>query len=389
MSDFQILLLPKDNYIEWLTAAKDYALKFGVNMTSDPDSAGRYLMPQQVVTLANAPNGYPDQGDILAWFARHYPNVKVDSVPAKTPAELQAAFAVRIKANSRYAPLGPDFRRVWPANKCLVGLHGRADGRMQEADFQAVAQSRVEAVKLNSSAAPEDVDRLRAINPNMFIMVRLFADFKNRMVRPEDFASWVMHDMGRFYERGIRYFEIHNEVNLKIEGWTFSWQNGREFAQWWLTVRNALKGVYPEARFGWPGLSPDGFPMPERTNDLRFLDDGVDAVRAADFICLHCYWRDEAELRSPNGGMGHLEYRRRYPDKLLFITEFSNPIPNVDMLAKGRQYVQYYQALRDVPGLGAAFSFVVSASANFPYEAWRSEGGQINEIASAVAQRPF
>lgn len=388
MSDYQILLLPKQNYWDWVGAARDYVLKFGANLTSDPDSAGRFMLPQQVITVAQAPSGYPDQGDIQAWLTAHYPSARLDLVPARTPAELAAALAKRVQAGQRYLAAGADFSRIWPAGRCLAGLHGRADGRLQDADFTAVAQARMEAVKLLSSAAPEDVDRLRALNAQMFLLVRLYADFTNRVVRAEDFATWVSYDMGQFYQRGVRYFEIHNEVNLRAEGWGLSWQNGQEFGAWWLTVRNRLKALYPEAKFGFPGLSPDGFPMPERTNDMQFLDQAQEALRAADWIGLHCYWQTEAEMRAPAGGLGYLEYRRRFPDKLLCITEFSNPAPNVDLAAKGDQYVKYYQLLRGVPGLGAAFAFVASASANFPYEAWRGEDGRLSPIVDVVGRRP-
>jgi hypothetical protein len=388
MSDYQIVLLPKTDYYAWLNAAKDYAIKFGVNLTSDPDSAGRYMTPQQVITIAGQPEGYPGQGDIVAWFSKNYPSIKIDLVPAKTPAEFQAALAIRIKANNRYAPVvTSDFKRLWPAGVCLVGLHGRADGGMQDADIQVVSSARVEAVKLMLQSGPEHVSRLKAINPNVFLMVRLFARLNERPATPDEFVSWNTYDMDKLYRSGVRYFEIHNEPNLKAEGWTVSWQNGREFGAWWLAVRHKLKALFPEAKFGWPGLSPDGFPMPERINDLRFLEEGLEAVRAADWIGLHCYWRDENEMRSPNGGMGYLEYRKRFPDKLLFITEFSNPTPNTDLVAKGTQYVKYYQMLRNTPGIGAAFAFIVSASANFPHEAWRGEDHRLSEIVDIVGRR--
>ncbi len=387
MPDYLILLLPQANYWDWVAAARDYVLKFGANLTSDPDSGGRYMTPHQVVIIAGAPNGYPAQGDIQQWYRRNYPSIRIDYLSAQSPAAFRSQLRKRIDANDPLAPLAPDFRRVWPAGVCLAGLHGRADGRMQAADFDVVAQARMEAVKLMSTAAPEDVDRLKAIRPDVFVMVRLFANFENRVVAAEDFAQWVTHDMGRFYQRGVRYYEIHNEPNLKVEGWMRSWQNGREFGAWWLTVRNRLKSLYPEAKFGWPGLSPDGFPMPERTNDMQFLRDAAEAVRAADWLGLHCYWRDEAEMNADAGGMGFREYRRQFPDKLLFVTEFSNPTHNVDSAAKGAQYVRYFRATRNEPGLGAVFAFVVSASANFPHEAWRFEDGQISGIVAPVAAR--
>ncbi|MGQ0600080.1 MAG: hypothetical protein ACT4QE_00115 [Anaerolineales bacterium] len=388
---YSIILLPKENYWAWVAGAKDYDIKFAVTLTAEPDTAGRHFAPQQIVTIVDAANGYPEYGNINTWFAQNYPQIKVDRVAAQSPDELQRLFAKRIEANDRYLPLQPvfDFGSLWPSGKCLIGLHGRADGRMGAADFAAIAQARVEAVKLTSTAAPEDVDSLRAINSKMFIMVRLFDDLRDRMVSAEDFASHVVEDMRRFYERGIRYFEVHNEVNLKEEGWGLSWQNGREFAQWFLDVQRNLKFSFPEAKFGWPGLSPDGFPVPNRTNDLRFLDEAETALRAADFICAHCYWRDEAEMVSPLGGMSWREYRRRYPEKLLFVSEFSNPLAGTALQDKGAQYVRYYQTLRTEPGLGAAFSFVASASVGFSHETWRAEDGRLSAIVSAVGARAW
>lgn len=547
MSEYQILLLPRDNYWDWVAAAKPYVLQFGANLTPDPDSAARYMMPQQVITIAGCSTGYPAEGDIRAWFRKNYPSLRIDCVPAETPEEFMAALQARIDANDRYLLAGADFKLLWPTDYavvtqafgaspeiyrrwnlpghegidiraprgtkvyacadgkvarvdtydgdpakqpygnsvrlqhrdgyltvyahlqtvlvklgavvtagqpialadstgnssadhlhltlkkagataagltnyphdiidptpflewpseaapgpqpppaltypwppgvCLVGVNGRADGRLQPADDEAVKQARLEAVKLNSTAAPEDVDRLRAINPDMFIMVRLYASLRGRNYAAAQFAQDLAFDTLQFYTRGVRYFEIHNEPNLVDEGWTTSWQNGREFGRWWLEVRDQLKVQCPEAKFGYPGLSPDGFPMPLRTNDMRFLSESDAAAQAADWIGLHCYWTDEPEMNSPGGGLGYLEYRRLFPDKLLFITEFSNPAQGVEARLKGQQYVRYYNNLRNAPGLGAAFSFVLSASSNFPWEAWRAEDGKLSEIVSVVGRR--
>jgi murein DD-endopeptidase MepM/ murein hydrolase activator NlpD len=73
---------------------------------------------------------------------------------------------------------------VWPYGQCLIGLHGRVGGPMQEPDWAVVKAARVEALKLISLASPDDVDRAHQINPKMLVMVRLFADFRNRVVPP-------------------------------------------------------------------------------------------------------------------------------------------------------------------------------------------------------------
>ena len=43
---------------------------------------------------------------------------------------------------------------------------------------------------------------------------------------PAEFAQWSIESMPAFYERGVRHFEIHNEPNLRLEGWQQSWQDG-------------------------------------------------------------------------------------------------------------------------------------------------------------------
>jgi murein DD-endopeptidase MepM/ murein hydrolase activator NlpD len=278
---------------------------------------------------------------------------------------------------------------VWPYDHCLVGLHGRADGPMQDADWEPVRTARVEALKLTSSASSADVERARRVNPDMFVMVRLFADFQHRVVTPSEFARWVGPDMQRFYERGVRYFEVHNEPNLTPEGYGTSWRDGHEFGQWFLSVVGGLKPKFPEARFGWPGISPGPTVSGMRFDHLAFLESADRLVAQADWIGCHCHWHDEDAMLSLDGGLGYQFYRDTWPDKLLLITEFSNPAPDVDWFTKANQYVKYYRHLRDRPGVGAAFAFVVSASANYPYETWRDESGQSTPVAGVIGSRSF
>ena len=275
----------------------------------------------------------------------------------------------------------------WPPGYCLVGLHGRANGPEQAADFPLTGQARLEAVKLLSSAAGSDVDTLRAINPKLFFVVRMFASFDGRRVSSADFASWMAGDLAPFYSRGIRYFEVHNEPNLVPEGWTQSWDDGQAFGAWFSDVVNRLRPVFPQAHFGFPGLSPGDAVPGLRMAALDFLTGADAACRAADWVGIHCYWMSEEEMNAPAGGLGFAEYRSRFPDKLLFITEFSNPDPNTDKQAKGQQYQRYYKMLRALPGIGAAFSFVSSASTGFSAETWRDESGMASAIPGIVGAR--
>lgn len=544
MPDYQILLLPTANYWAWVEAAKAYAARFNVHLTTDPDAAARYMTPLQTITIAGVPGGYPAQGDIQTWFRQNYPRLRVDLITCATPADLSTALQARLAANNRFLTLGDGFRlrwptdfarinqgfgenpelyrrwglpghegvdifapldskvyacadgtvsrvdvysgnsstmpygnsvrvrhaggyetvyahfheaRVavgdtvtagqvigladstgnssgshlhltlkkagataagqttfprdiidptpfliwpgtdegataavsypWPPGMCLVGVHGRADGPLQEADFGPINTARIEAVKLLTSAQAQNVDRLKTDNPRVFLLVRLFASFDGRVVRSDEFAQWMIGDMAPFYDRGIRHFEVHNEPNLRPEGWTQSWADGQQFAAWFIDVRNRLKQHYPDALLGFPGLSPGGDAPNLRQNALDFLTAADEGARAADWIGLHCYWVSEPEFNSAAGGLGYVEYRRRFPDKLLFITEFSSPTPTTDKATKGQQYVRYYQHLRSIPGLGAAFCFVLSSSSGFDTEAWRAENGPVSEIPALVGAR--
>lgn len=277
----------------------------------------------------------------------------------------------------------------WPAGKCLVGVHCRADGPMFDQDFIAVEVSRVEAVKLLTTSRPENIDRLRQINGRMFIVVRMHADFSNRVVRSDEFARWMEGDMAAFYDKGVRYFEVHNEPNLAPEGWGASWHDGRDFDAWFLDVVGRLRARFPEARFGYPGLSPGGDVPGLRMNSNAFMSGSDNAIRRADWVGVHCYWVNERSMNMTGAGRSWEEVRRRHPDKLLFVTEFANPNDGQDSRTKGGQYVRFYQGLRNQPGLGAAFAFVLSASFGFSNEAWRLEDGTLTDIPKEVGRRAF
>jgi hypothetical protein len=58
------------------------------------------------------------------------------------------------------------------------------------------------------------------------------------------------------------------------------------------------------------------------------------------------------------------KYRRMFPDKLLFVTEFSNPDPmqRTPIIDKGRQARRFYELCSQIPGVGAAYYFIISGS---------------------------
>lgn len=285
----------------------------------------------------------------------------------------------------------------WAPSKFLAGVHARADGGDPRlADYKAVGNARVNALKLLTTCTPAHINMWNAefdgIGRDQFTMARMFASFDDdRVVSAEDFVHWLLPDMQRLYDVGVRYFEIHNEPNLRKEGFGASWKDGHQFASWFLVVQNEFKNLFHDAKFGFPGCSPGSDVMYDdgrlaRRSQWQFLEEAIAAVRAADWVGVHCYWLSRAEMLSEEHGMGWKRFARRWPEKLLLITEFGNALPYIAKSEKGQQYRNYYQELARQQSVGAAFSFVVSGS-GWPGWCWVDESGEINEIAGIVGSR--
>ncbi len=95
--------------------------------------------------------------------------------------------------------------------------------------------------------------------------------------------------------------QIHNEPNLRHEGWLSAWANGHEFAAWFISVLNAYRQAFPTAKLGYPALSP-GIDVPGvRLAESTFMAQSAEAVRAADWLAVHAYWQqpDGSDLITP------------------------------------------------------------------------------------------
>jgi hypothetical protein len=239
------------------------------------------------------------------------------------------------------------------------------------------------------------VDALREAIPGVFIMARLYEDFRGgRRITADQFAQKFMprspgqqpSDLQRLYDKGVRYFEVHNEPNLVEEGFGASWASGEDFAAWFVDVVRLLKLWYPEAKWGLPGLSPGPAAPGTRPQDMwAFMDECRPAIALADWLGVHHYFKDMDEMRA---GIENIvrAYRRRWPNRLVMVTEFSNPNPTLPKEVKGQQYGAYYDLLEQIQGLAAAFSYVVSGSdPDIRSEYWVTESGAATPIVYAVA----
>ncbi|MCS6872263.1 MAG: SH3 domain-containing protein [Anaerolineae bacterium] len=95
--------------------------------------------------------------------------------------------------------------------------------------------------------------------------------------------------------------QIHNEPNLRHEGWQSAWTDGHGFTAWFMSVLNAYRQAFPTAKLGYPALSP-GIDVPHlRLAEATFMAQSLEAVRAADWFAVHAYWQqpDGSDLITP------------------------------------------------------------------------------------------
>ncbi len=136
MQSEQILLLPRNNYWEWVSACQDFVLKFDLNLTPDPEVAGRHFYPDQTITLINPEFGFPHLGSVEDWFKDKYPDANLDLVLVNKASELRNFLDERIQKDD---PLGKNssservrqsnwfssepIRLLWPTDYGSISQH--------------------------------------------------------------------------------------------------------------------------------------------------------------------------------------------------------------------------------------------------------------------------
>ena len=347
-------LLPPDATVAEFVQTATEAFEARATIGFSADDAGMGDLEDKTVVLIK-PNRQP--AGIREWFSAHYSGVKVITLPDGGPVAPQPPVA---------------------QTSALWGLHGSADGSWGNpilppvVDF--ITKGNIEAYKALSNESPETLSLLQQIKPDMFFCVRLMGKVDADKSTASQFLEQCGHDTRRWYDAGCRYFEIHNEPNLTTEGWRTAWQNGEQFASWWLTVREALKADMPDALWGWPGLSPGADIEKLRTSALRFMEEAQEAINVADWLGVHCYWQTEDMLTSDDGG----QFYQRIPYKHvpMLITEFSNPAADVPKTVKADQYNRYLKTLQS-GNIKAAFCFISTASSGFEHETWNTDMARI------------
>jgi len=304
---------------------------------------------------------------------------KLGNVPTRIEAiygdleEIKELFEKRAETGNRY---------FWPeVEGCLVGIHARNDYHLAQADLDMIRIARLEAIKFLSFTDPIEAFNVQGINPDIFIVVRLYSGEldSGEMQTPIDFVEKRSPEIKGWLAQGVRDFEITNEPNLLCEKYgLFCSPEG--FCIWFERVLTLFREQFPQTRFGFPGLSPP-------INDLAWLDGCRSAVERADWLGFHTYWHswDDFAYWSKR----YEQYHEKFPDKMIIVTEFSNPTLGPEGEAI-EQYLEFYRRLRGVPYIKAAMSFIQSSpDPRWAREAWRNEDGTFKPIVAAIGDRRF
>lgn len=269
--------------------------------------------------------------------------------------------------------IDPDPR---PLGHAKIGLHASADPDIHDNEVQEFKDTRPGIIKVLTHHHPDGIRKLVAQHPNATWIVRAFLDFGERNISPSQFLTDTLSDMKRtlnlLHGKDI-VIELHNEPNLKSGGLFSSWADGAAFARWWLELHQLYKQALPSHKFIYPGLSPGGTVVNLKQDHIQFIEASRTAVEAADGLGVHIYW---SNIYPMERGLDMLDdYIARFRYKPIYVTQASNNKSETPVYIKGRQYLEFWQALQTRPTVKGVTYFVASASnAAFKEEVWVGRG---------------
>ena len=177
------LMPPDASKQEFMDIASEvYNQKSTVGFSADDAGIGDLDKRNAVLVY---PERQPDK--ITEWFSSNYDGVKVLHHPTHTPVAPEPSVGLT-----------------------KVGLHGSADGSwgnpILPETIDLIKEAKIEAYKGLSNESADTVKILKDINPDMFILIRLFAKVNKQASRPQQFHHAVGQDAVKWYDAGDRHF---------------------------------------------------------------------------------------------------------------------------------------------------------------------------------------
>lgn len=272
-----------------------------------------------------------------------------------------------------------DYRPA-PDRGVLIGAHMSADPSLAEGEIGAIANMNPSLLKVLSTLQLPDVNTIARDFKGVSVIIRPFLHWGERNISPEQFVEWTMPDTRRTMlalsdGRDVILELPGNETNLKVEGWTHSWNGGREYADWARQVFNIYKQAFPTTKIYYPGLSPGGDIPGVRADSWEFLSQSAGYAALCDGICIHVY------VDPPNGytvdrALGEVDtYCRMFPTQRFVISEFSWNKNNGTPAEKANVFLDFWRRLAQFQQVHGVVWFV--SSATNPDWSWASGTGEV------------
>ena len=240
------------------------------------------------VRLGPGKDDFPDiQGVLLAGSVVEARGaVERSYLPVRIPRTIMKPPGTREQPKTGIPKPGPG-KYVGPKVTFHDGIHGPGDAHTwHNAAFRGMMHNLNMPVKFMSDG--DRADRFAEFNRAKLSLVRVFwkPDMSRKKTPRQAWEEDIRDGVKRFYDRGARDFEVHNEPRLHHEGFAHQWHDGSEFGDFLQGLMRIIKAECPEARLWYPGESP-GVPWTDQFVVTRPAFRKVASLLSG--ICMHAY----------------------------------------------------------------------------------------------------
>jgi len=270
-----------------------------------------------------------------------------------------------------------------------------AVGPARRADLAAFTDCGLNLIRLRALVNPvEDVVKWRDAGAGFVLLQAVCPSVTVSPLSPETFVERFSPDLDAYLTAGVSYVEIHDEPNRADRGAGILWQDGGAFGIWFEEVAHRLRARFGrDLRLGFPGLAPTDMPRPEPSAPIdaaTFLDQCSSAVRAADWLALHLYWRTLEEMRALDGPMRWLrEVAEVFRKQPVIVSEYANVSDRLDGYSRGRQYSEFVTLMSQYDRvLGTCGLLLRSSDPHYSPLAWLEPDGRRTAVLGGLSERP-
>ena len=234
-------------------------------------------------------------------------------------------------------------------------------------DFRRFQVGSFRAVKLMWYHTPEDVERLRTLGCEYFL-VRLpdSVGEGGRFREDVEYADMCIDTIRKFAPLGVRNFQLDNEPNV-------TWPTDK--AGTWRGLLDRVMqlirkspDVPGDVRLGLAPLSWK--PSTWKNVEEEWIPEQRKIFDQYDFVCVHSYWQKDVHYNSPafGGNATHWHDALLGPSKPIVVTEWANSIHETGIEADGveaarvEQYRQWLQWGRTLPYVEASFLYILGGT---------------------------